>query len=133
MYVCVGIAAEDSSLIKASGAWRESLNLYTCIHTHIHIYTFMCMYAHINVYAYIYTCVGIAAEDSSLIKASGAWSESVTDSPAKRAVSDSTMASADVAALIAGVCVCVCVCFCVCMCVYVCVCSTFAVIHGVAS
>ena len=45
---------------------------------------------------------GIGAEDSSLIKASGAWSDSVTDSPAKRAVRDSTMASADVAALLAG-------------------------------
>ena len=45
---------------------------------------------------------GIGAEDSSLIKASGAWSDSVTDSPAKRAVSESTMASADVAALLAG-------------------------------
>ena len=44
---------------------------------------------------------GIAVEDSSLIKASGAWSESVTDSPAKNALSDSTFRSSDVAVLLA--------------------------------
>jgi hypothetical protein len=37
-----------------------------------------------------------------VIMLQGAWSDSVTDSPAKRAVSDSTIASADVAALLAG-------------------------------
>jgi hypothetical protein len=45
---------------------------------------------------------GIPAEDSSLIKASGAWSESVTDSPPKLAErashGDSTSASASDAA-----------------------------------
>jgi hypothetical protein len=45
---------------------------------------------------------GMGAEDSSLIKASGAWSESVTDSPEKQAVSDNTMASTDVATILAG-------------------------------
>ena len=45
---------------------------------------------------------GMGAEDSSVIKGSGAWSESVTDSPEKQAVSDNTMASTDVATILAG-------------------------------